>query len=123
MYKLQPSFILTNDTEVRKNLPQLFPHLCAQMTLVSATLVAEALTIGGGRFKWLAFGTLVSSLIAMARLRLSDNLVRIWSGGIVVLFLGRLITALLAVVDMNGCIRGNQLKMSRKRTRARRSSQ
>lgn len=123
MYKLQPSFILTNDTEVRKNLLQLFPHLCAQMTLVSATLVAEALTIGGGRFKWLAFGTLVSSLIAMARLRLSDNLVRIWSGGIVVLFLGRLITALLAVVDMNGCIRGNQLKMSRKRTRARRSSQ
>ena len=105
LYKLQPSFILTNDPAVRRNLLQLFPHLSAQMTLVSATLVAEALTIGGGRFKWLAFGTTVSSLVAMARLRLSTNLIGIWSGGIVSLFLGRLITALLAVLDMNGFVR------------------
>jgi Na+-driven multidrug efflux pump len=104
LYKLQPSFILTNDPAVRTNLLQLFPHLSAQMTLVSATLVAEALTVGGGRFKWLAFGTTVSSLVAMTRLRLSTSLIGIWSGGIVSLFLGRLITALLAVLDMNGFI-------------------
>lgn len=105
LYKIQPSFILTNDPEVRKNLLRLFPHLSAQMTLVSTTLVAEALTIGGGRFKWLAFGTTASSLIAMARLRASKSLVGIWSGGIVALFIGRLLTALLAVLDMNGYIR------------------
>ncbi len=104
LYKVQPSFILTNDPAVRTNLLRLFPHLSAQMTLVSATLVAEALTVGGGRFKWLAFGTTVSSLVAVARLRLSTSLVGIWSGGIVSLFLGRLITALLAVLDMNGFI-------------------
>lgn len=104
LYKLQPSFILTNDPAVRTNLLRLFPHLSAQMTLVSATLVAEALTVGGGRFKWLAFGTTASSLVAMARLRLSTSLVGIWSGGIVSLFLGRLVTALLAILDMNGFI-------------------
>jgi len=104
LYKLQPSFILTNDPAVRTNLLRLFPHLSAQMTLVSATLVAEALTVGGGRFKWLAFGTTTSSLVAVARLRLSTSLVGIWSGGIVSLFLGRLVTALLAVLDMNGFI-------------------
>lgn len=105
LYKIQPSFFLTNNPEVRKNLLHLFPHLSAQMTLVSTTLVAEALTIGGGRFKWLAFGTTVSSLIAMARLRASKSLVGIWSGGIVALFIGRLLTALLAVLDMNGYVR------------------
>lgn len=104
LYKLQPSFILTNDPTVKTNLLRLFPHLSAQMTLVSATLVAEALTVGGGRFKWLAFGTTASSLVAMARLRLSTSLVGIWSGGIVSLFLGRLVTALLAILDMNGFI-------------------
>ncbi len=105
LYKIQPSFILTNNPEVRKNLLHLFPHLSAQMTLVSTTLVAEALTIGGGRFKWLAFGTTMSSLVAMARLRASKSLVGIWSGGIVALFIGRLLTALLAVLDMNGYVR------------------
>jgi len=104
LYKLQPSFILTNDPAVRTNLLRLFPHLSAQMALVSATLVAEALTVGGGRFKWLAFGTTLSSLVAMARLRLSTSLIDIWSGGIVSLFLGRLITAVLAVLDMNSYI-------------------
>lgn len=104
LYKLKPSFILTNDPAVRTNLLRLFPHLSAQMTLVSTTLVAEALTVGGGRFKWLAFGTTTSSLVAMTRLRLSTSLVGIWSGGIVSLFLGRLVTALLAILDMNGFI-------------------
>ena len=41
----------------------------------------------------------------MARLRASKSLVGIWSGGIVALFIGRLLTALLAVLDMNGYIR------------------
>ena len=108
LYKLEPSFILTKDPAVSKNLLKLFPHLSAQMTLVSATLVAEALTVGGGRFKWLAFGTTLSSLLAMARLRFSNSLTSIWSCGIVSLFLGRLITALVAVLDINGFIRRNK---------------
>jgi Na+-driven multidrug efflux pump len=97
-----PSFILTQDPAVRRNLLTLLPHIAYQMALVSATLVTEALAIGGGRFKWLAGGTAVSSVIAMINLRGAGDLVDIWTGGIVVLFLGRLITASLAVADMNG---------------------
>ena len=41
----------------------------------------------------------------MARLRASKSLVGIWSEGIVALFIGRLLTALLAVLDMNRYVR------------------
>ena len=103
--QVAPSFILTQDPAVRRNLLTLLPHIAYQMALVSATLVTEALAIGGGRFKWLAGGTSVSSVIAMINLRGAVDLVDIWTGGIVVLFLGRLITASLAVADMNGLFR------------------
>ncbi len=75
-----PSFIFTRDPEVRKHLLTLLPHVAYQMTLVSVTLVTEALVIGGGRFKWLAGGTTASAVIAMVRLRGAKDLVEIWSG-------------------------------------------
>lgn len=75
-----PSFIFTSDPAVRQNLLTLLPHVAYQMTLVSATLVTEALAIGGGRFKWLAGGTTVSAVIAMVKLRGAKDLVGIWSG-------------------------------------------
>lgn len=75
-----PSFIFTSDPAVRQNLFTLLPHVAYQMTLVSATLVTEALAIGGGRFKWLAGGTTVSAVIAMVELRGAKDLVGIWSG-------------------------------------------
>ncbi|KAL7537397.1 hypothetical protein ACHAWF_005750 [Thalassiosira exigua] len=100
-----PGAILTRDPSVRRELLALLPHVAAQMTLVSATLVAEALAVGGGRFRWLAGGTALSSVAAVARLRGARDLAGIWSGGIVALFLGRLVTALLAVMDMNALFR------------------
>ncbi|KAL7444255.1 hypothetical protein ACHAXH_008945 [Discostella pseudostelligera] len=105
-----PSFIFTFDPAVRQNLFTLLPHVAYQMTLVSATLVTEALAIGGGRFKWLAGGTTVSAVIAMVELRGAKDLVGIWSGGIVTLFVGRLFTAVLAVMDMNGLFRRGEAK-------------
>ena len=102
LHRASPSFILTHDPQVRHHILSILPHVAAQMVLVSATLVTEALAVGGGRFKWLAGGTAVSSIIAMLKLHGSRDLIDIWSGGIVALFLGRLFTALLAVLDMNG---------------------
>ncbi|KAL7536674.1 hypothetical protein ACHAXR_009765, partial [Thalassiosira sp. AJA248-18] len=110
-----PSFILTHDPIVRQNLLTLLPHIAAQMALVSVTLVAEALAIGGGRFKWLAGGTTVSSVIAIVKLRGAVDLVGVWKGGIVALFLGRLATALLAVMDMNGCFRWRSVDVKHER--------
>jgi putative MATE family efflux protein len=75
-----PSFIFTRDAEVRKHLLTLLPYVAYQMTLVSVTLVTEALAIGGGRFKWLAGGTTASAVISMVRLRGAKDLVEIWSG-------------------------------------------
>jgi Na+-driven multidrug efflux pump len=78
--RLSPSFIFTSDPTVRQNLLTLLPHVAYQMTLVSVTLVTEALAIGGGRFRWLAGGTTASAIIAMIKLRGSKDLVGIWSG-------------------------------------------
>jgi len=105
-----PDFILTSDPAVRRNLLVLLPHIAAQMALVSVTLVTEALAIGGGRFKWLAGGTTASSVVAVIKLRGAVDLVDIWNGGIVALFVGRLVTASLAVMDMNGLFRWREMK-------------
>ena len=63
----RPSLLLTRDPAVRGHLLALLPHLAAQMPLVSATLVTEALAAGGGRFRWLAGGTAVSAVAARPR--------------------------------------------------------
>jgi len=108
-----PDFILTNDPAVRRNILVLLPHIAAQMALVSVTLVTEALAIGGGRFKWLAGGTTVSSVVAIVKLRGAVDLVDIWNGGIVALFVGRLVTASLAVMDMNGLFRRRERRQKK----------
>jgi len=108
LYKASPSFILTSDPQVRHQLLSLLPHLAAQMPLVSATLITESLVVGGGRFKWLAGGTAVSSMFSMFILNRSQDLIHIWSGGIVALFAGRLITAVLGILDMNGFFKFNK---------------
>ena len=56
------------------------------MALVSVTLVMESLAIGGGRFKWLAGRTTVSSVVAMVKLRGAVDLVDIWNGVSVFIF-------------------------------------
>lgn len=98
----KPVALFTTDPEVSARLVSLVPHLAANMVLVSATLVTESLAVGGGRFRWLAGGTALSSWYAVRLLNDANNVVEIWSGGIVALFAGRLLTAVLGVLDMNG---------------------
>ena len=98
-----PSVVLTTDPAVRGQLLALLPHVAAQMVLVSATLVSEALVVGAGRFRWFAAGTAASCVVAVARMMGAGDLVGIWNEGIVALFLGRLLSVLLALLDMNGC--------------------
>mmetsp|Transcript_47996 Transcript_47996/g.72609 ORF Transcript_47996/g.72609 Transcript_47996/m.72609 type:complete len:304 (+) Transcript_47996:955-1866(+) len=93
-------FLTTNDISVQKHLLQILPHVSRQQILVSLTLVWESLVIGGGYFTLLACGTLSSSLLAVWKIGLAGSIEEIWSGGIVVLFLGRLVTAFVGVLDM-----------------------
>lgn len=90
--------MFTPDPVIGHHLRSLMPQLAWQQILVSLTLVSEALAIGGNQFQLLAFGTTVSTVLAMWQLQQAPNVVAIWSKGIVTLFVGRLITALVGVV-------------------------
>ena len=89
--------IFTTDTLVRHHLHSLMPQLAWQQLLVSLTLVTESLAIGGNQFKLLAVGTTLSTILAMWQLKQATSVVGIWANGLVALFAGRLITALIGV--------------------------
>lgn len=84
--QLRPSVIFTQDHHIRAILFDVLPHVALQMVLVSCTLVAESLAIGAGRFKWLAGGTTISSILAMIKLRGAKDLNSIW-GDVSAIFL------------------------------------
>jgi MATE family multidrug resistance protein len=90
--------MFTSDPIIRGHLHSLMPHLAWQQLLVSLTLVTESLAIGGNQFKILAVGTTISTFLAVWQLRHATTIVTIWSKGIVTLFVGRLITALIGTV-------------------------
>ncbi|KAG7362188.1 MATE efflux family protein [Nitzschia inconspicua] len=90
--------MFTPDLTIRGHLTSLMPHLAWQQLLVSLTLVTEALAIGGNQFQLLAFGTTVSTILAMFQLQQATTVVDIWSRGIVTLFVGRLVTALIGTI-------------------------
>jgi len=89
-------FVFTSDLVIRQHLISLMPTLASQLILVSMTLVAEALAVGGQQFRILAFGTTISTVLAMAQLQHATSIVTIWGRGINALFAGRLVTALVA---------------------------
>jgi len=89
--------IFASDVVVQGQLKLLLPHLAWQQVLVSLTLVTEGLAIGGSQFSLLAIGTTFSTLFAISQLRQATTVVDIWSRGIVSLFAGRLVTALIGV--------------------------
>mmetsp|Transcript_57850 Transcript_57850/g.64704 ORF Transcript_57850/g.64704 Transcript_57850/m.64704 type:complete len:370 (+) Transcript_57850:842-1951(+) len=89
--------IFASDVVVQGQLKLLLPHLAWQQVLVSLTLVTEGLAIGGSQFSLLAIGTTFSTLFAISQLRQATTVVDIWSRGIVNLFAGRLVTALIGV--------------------------
>ncbi|VEU40202.1 unnamed protein product [Pseudo-nitzschia multistriata] len=80
---------------VRDRLVELLPHVALQQLLVGPTLVAEALAAGGGRFGLLAAGTACATGAALWQLGRATTVATIWSRGIVTLFAGRLLTALV----------------------------
>lgn len=87
--------MFTTDVAIRGHLTSLMPQLAWQQLLVSLTLVLESLAIGGNQFRLLAFGTTLSTIFAMGQLQQATTVVDIWSKGIVSLFVGRLVTALI----------------------------
>ncbi|KAL3941371.1 MAG: hypothetical protein SGBAC_004256 [Bacillariaceae sp.] len=87
--------IFTNDVEILNHLHALMPQVAWQQLLVSLTLVTEALAVGGNQFKLLATGTTISTVVSMWQLRQATDVATLWSRGIVSLFVGRLITALI----------------------------
>jgi Na+-driven multidrug efflux pump len=89
--------IFTPDPVIRAHLVQLMPHLAFQQILVSVTLVMESLVIGANEFNLLAIGTSISTLFALRELQQATTVVGIWSRGIVMLFAGRLLTAVIGV--------------------------
>jgi Na+-driven multidrug efflux pump len=92
-----PKLFVPCDAVVQGHLKSLLPHLAWQQILVSLTLVIESLAIGGSQFRLLAIGTTFSTVFAIAQLRQATTVVDIWSRGIVSLFAGRLVTALIGV--------------------------
>jgi MATE family multidrug resistance protein len=93
--------VFTSDPTIRFYLHHLMPHLAAQQVLISLTLVVESLAVGANQFNLLAVGTTLSTLLAVHRLKQATDVFSIWSNGIVTLFAGRLVTALIGAARAN----------------------
>jgi Na+-driven multidrug efflux pump len=89
--------LFTSDAIIGGHLRSLMPTLAWQQPLVSLTLVAESLAVGGNQFQLLAAGTTISTIFCMEQLREATSVVGIWSRGIVALFIGRLVTSIIAI--------------------------
>jgi len=85
--------LFTKDPVIQKHLHGIMPHLAWQQILVSLTLVVEGLAVGANQFRVLAFGTALSTVVAVWQIGKQTTVEGIWSVGIVSLFVGRLLTA------------------------------
>lgn len=94
--------LFTRDEVIRYHIGLLIPHLAVQQLLISMTLVVESLVAGGQQFSLLAWGTLLSTLIAVQSIQSATNVEQIWYRGINLLFAGRLVSSLLGLARING---------------------
>ena len=94
--------VFTTDPAIRLHLKEIIPYLAWQQILISLTLTFESLAIGASQFNLIAIGTTISTVVAIKILASARTVVDIWSGGIVALFVGRLVTACVGVLDLNG---------------------
>jgi putative MATE family efflux protein len=92
--------MFTSDLGIRGHLHSLMPQLAWQQILVSLTLVAESLAIGGNQFQLVALGTTLSTVVSIWQLHHAEDVVAIWSKGIVSLFVGRLLTAIIGTLKV-----------------------
>lgn len=88
----------STDEIVRQNLHQLMPHLAWSQVLVSLTLVTEGLAAGANQFRTLAVGTTLATIVSIYTTTRQTSIAGIWAFGITSLFVGRFLTACVAVV-------------------------
>ena len=93
--------IFTTDPLIREHLHHLMPHLAWQQILISFTLVVESLSVGSNQYTLLAGGTLISTILAVWQIHQATTIEAIWSRGIVTLFAGRCLTALIGTARAN----------------------
>lgn len=96
--------LFTTDKTIQHYLHQLMPHLAAQQVLISCTFVFESMVAGANQFNLLAVGTTLSTILSVARLRDATDVMSIWSRGIVTLFVGRLLTSMIGMAQINGLL-------------------
>lgn len=94
-------FVSNDDPLVLQHLQSLMPIIMAFQPLVSLTLVLESLVVGAKMFNLLAIGTTVATVTSMFVMRGASSIAEIWRGGLVLLFLGRLITSVIGVGLIN----------------------
>ena len=94
--------VFSKDPLVLEQLQRLMPVLAAFQPLVSVTLVLESLVVGGNCFTLLAVGTALATVVSMAILKKAKSVVSLWMYGLTGLFIGRLFTAVIGVVYLNG---------------------
>ena len=88
---------MTSDSTVRFHLQQLLPTLAWQQLLVSCTLVTEALAAATQQFTFLAVGTIGATVMSIWQLQGPTTVTGLWNRGIISLFVGRWLTASLAL--------------------------
>jgi Na+-driven multidrug efflux pump len=97
--------LFTTDANIQTHLMALIPHLAWQQVLISLVLVLESLVVGANQFGLLAFGTTISTIVAVKNIHDATDIVSIWSRGIVSLFLGRLLTSIVGILNINGAFK------------------
>jgi Na+-driven multidrug efflux pump len=98
-----PGFF-TKDVAVVAQLKTLMPIVAAQQVIVSLTFVSEALAAGASQFSLLGVGTAMSALAAVSFMSRAKTILDIWTRGVMVMFVGRLIAAGLGVLNVNGLL-------------------
>ena len=88
---------MSTDAAVRFHLQQLLPTVAGQQLLVSCTLVTEALAATTRQFTFLAVGTIAATVLSIWQLQGPTTVTGLWNRGIVTLFVGRWLTASLAL--------------------------
>jgi Na+-driven multidrug efflux pump len=109
-----PQFF-SSDLIVRENLRQLMPHLAWSQVLVSLTLVTEGLAAGANQFRTLALGTTLATLLSVYITTRQTSIAGIWAYGISSLFVGRFITACIAISTTNNNNNNQQQRRRRRR--------
>ncbi|GKZ00241.1 hypothetical protein MPSEU_000977000 [Mayamaea pseudoterrestris] len=89
--------LFTSDKAIQAHLHHVMPHLAWQQVIVSLTLVIESLAAGANQFSILAIGTTFSTVLALWQMSRQASIDGIWFLGIGTLFVGRLLTACVAV--------------------------